>query len=260
MVPRAGAGFCCRSMMIGCDGVARGHGQHLDDAQRVQMSAAGVESHQGPHADDTESHPGQPYRCQIAAVAEQGGEDRPDDRHGGQQQAGQRAGDAHLGMAQQHPGDAHFEDREDGGGPPVAQSRPECAGVQGQREEHHQCQCSAAQHHGRRRDLGDGDLDEEVGQAPDDRHRHEQGPGLSGHVVMVMGARTVRGRGRGCGRWLGRGSHGPDPMSLIAHRGHLRGPGAKTCPAASPAERGRAGRVDLVRLDVIGDHDPRVPS
>src|SRR5436189_52562 len=62
-------------------------------------------------------------------------EDRPDQRYGGDQQAGQRAGQAGFGGVEQQPRYGHLDRREGEQGPPAPQQRAQFAARGGEREQ-----------------------------------------------------------------------------------------------------------------------------
>src|SRR5690606_32082735 len=68
-------------------------------------------------------------------------------------------------------------------------------GVQGEGDQDQGGQGRATEHHWGRGDLFHRDLDEQIRQAPDDRHRGEKRPGLSGPAVMVVVGADRRGHG-----------------------------------------------------------------
>ena len=102
-------------------------------------------------------------------------EHRPDQRRRGDQEAGERARQVLLRRAEEHPRDRDLDRRErprssaSGRAPPAGRRASSASGQQDRRGD-----ARPQEHQGGGRDLGDRDPDEQVRDAPDDRHRDEQ--------------------------------------------------------------------------------------
>jgi hypothetical protein len=114
---------------------------------------------------------------------------RPADnqRLGGQQQSGQPRGDVDLavGDEQERADDVDEREHADDRQPPA--KLPQHAGADGDRQQDQRGDSGAPDDDDGRRQLGDGELDEQVGDAPQDGQRGQQHPGSSTHASRVPG-------------------------------------------------------------------------
>ena len=111
----------------------------------------------------------------VGVAAGSGGEGRHQ-RHGGDEQPGQRARQVALGVGEQQPRHGQLERREGEQRLPRPQRRQQLPARGGVRDEHERGEPGPQQHQLRRRELLDRDLDEQVGHAPQHAHRREQHP------------------------------------------------------------------------------------
>jgi len=89
-----------------------------------------------------------------------------------------------LGRSQGDPGDGDLDGREDDHPAPPRQHRPHVDARECDRQQDGGSEHRPREHERRRRDLGDDDPDEQVRDAPDDRHQGEQDEPASGHPAI----------------------------------------------------------------------------
>ena len=161
------------------DRVADHH--HRDRDDRAGVAGADLEADQRGDPGQPDQQAEQPAAAEPLPLRAEPGEQRADQRDAGHQQAGQRAGQALLGEAEQEPRRADLDRGVEQQRPPAAQHRADQPAGQRHREQQHGGHRGPGQHQGGRRDLVDRDLDQQVRNAPDDRHRDEEHPPTAAH-------------------------------------------------------------------------------
>ena len=246
-----------------CDGVADRHHEQLDHAERVDRAARPVEADEGGDAEDADSETGEPHPGQRVPVAEEVRDDRADDRDGGEHEAGEAARHAGLRMPEEHPRPGHLQQAERGHERPGLQRRSQGALACGERQQDRRAQQRAPAGHRHRAELHDGDLDEEVGDAPDHAHRGEQGPAPAGHPGAGGPGGGVRGHGASLRRGtdvalaaFGRGLR----ADARAHRSRSGGPAEGPRTRVRPRSCRRPCPADATRAARRGRAPPRAPS
>ncbi|HXD56231.1 MAG TPA: hypothetical protein VN618_15860 [Solirubrobacteraceae bacterium] len=155
------------------------HGEHPRQLAGAVRDIDPDERHDAREADQQTGHP---LRRRTLRALEAQREQRDHQRHRGDQDRGQRRGDALLAEGDQGEGERDLDDPVGGDPAQLAAQPGERAGTRGEGEQHHGRECDARERDpGRRRAAVDGDLDEQVGDAPDARHRRERDPAPSAH-------------------------------------------------------------------------------
>jgi hypothetical protein len=165
---------------------------------RTDVPAADLEADQGGDAREAEQEAGEPPPVQPVVGPSDHGERGADQRHRGDEQAGERAGQVLLGDPEQQPRRHDLDHREGEQRPPGAGHLGQPAPGQGQREQQQAGQRGAGQHQGARGELVDRHLDQQVGDAPDHAHRHEEHPPSPAHRVPPGVDPTVRSQCAPC--------------------------------------------------------------
>src|SRR6185503_19254820 len=101
---------------------------------------------------------------------------RHEQRHGRDQDRGERRADVHLAEAEQRPRHGHLDRGEHGEDPPPLAQPAQGSELPGDRQQDRRGEREPRPRDHARRELVDGDLDEQVGNSPDHRGGREQRP------------------------------------------------------------------------------------
>src|SRR5712692_535167 len=168
-------------------GMARGHCSAATGAYATAHRASAAISARGGQPVARRSRPtmaatptrprnraGQVDRPDPFAVAEQRRDQDADQRHRRDQQAGEGAGYLFLSSRDGQPGDADLDERKHRQGAPFVEEVPKAAPPNGDRQQHDGRDRRPQENERRRRELVDGDADEQVRDTPDHAHRDEE--------------------------------------------------------------------------------------
>ncbi len=170
------------------DRIADHDERHLEQCAGVGRVEVDADDRGDAHEPDQEA--GESRRADPVAPPRREGDDHPDERHTRDQETGQRAAHSLLGGREEHPRHADL-DRGEGCHPaPAAEHGPEVRAKERERHQDQRRQSGPGEDQGRRLDLGDGHTDEQVRDAPDQRHEAEQHDGAARHPC---GRRTPKG-------------------------------------------------------------------
>ncbi|WNC01534.1 hypothetical protein Q2K21_27650 [Streptomyces sp. CGMCC 4.7035] len=103
-------------------GVTEDRQQYL--GQRTRVAAGQMRDREDRDAGQAEAEPGHPPDAQPFRVAEEAGQDHPDDRYARDQQARRGAGQMPFGVGEREPGAHDLDAREGQQGPPVVPHGP----------------------------------------------------------------------------------------------------------------------------------------
>ena len=222
------------------DRVADRGEQDREPAEQLARAAGDVEPEQHDHAGEADDQADQPRALGALLVVEPDRHQRDDQRHGGDQDRGEAGADALLAEADQRPRQADLDHGVDEQDPPVPADPAQRALVPGVGQQHGERDDDAAERDPDRRHVLDRELDEQVGDAPDDRDGGEQPPRARCH-----GGRSHRPHdsSRAAAAPVGSlaaASSRADTTSRAA--GAVRNPGNRSCSAAAPVRRGPPAR------------------
>jgi hypothetical protein len=195
--------------------------QDRERAEQLAGPPGDVEPEQHDHAGEADDQAGEPRPLGALLVVDADRDQRDDQRHRGDQDRGEAGADALLAEADQRPRQADLDDRVDEQRLPMPAEPAQRALVPGVRDQHDERHDDAPERDPDRREVLDGELDEEVWDAPDHRDRREQPPPASGHAggrhrainssraasapVRSLGSPSSGADGRGLWRpWRGR--------------------------------------------------------
>jgi uncharacterized integral membrane protein (TIGR00697 family) len=124
----------------------------------------------------------------LAAAREQADADA-EQRHRRYQQAGEGTGDAQLRIGEQDPWDPHLHDRVRDNPAPPSQERADLDTRQRDRHQNQRADDKSHEHEVDRAEPVEGDLDQQVGDAPDHAHRDEERQPASAHREIFYAVR-----------------------------------------------------------------------
>ena len=133
------------------------------------------------HTRDADEHPEQTHGTEPVGAAGRQRDRGTDQRDTGDQQAGQRARDVLFGRPERDPRDGDLDRREGHDPAPSRQDLAQVGPDQRDRQQDGRRDDRPPEHQRRRRDLGHRDPDEQVRDAPDDRHQGEQDQRAAAH-------------------------------------------------------------------------------
>ena len=204
------------------DRVAQRGAQHLE--HRPAGPTRGDAPAEEGDARQADGEPGPAGRGQPLAVAGQPGHAHPDDRNRRDEQPAQRAGQAALRAGQQQPGQDDLDGRENGHPAQVGPQRAESAAADRDRQQQERADEHPREDQDGHADAAVGDLDQQVGDAPDDAQGHEQGPAAAAHEITptmcILGrleaSRVTDKRQSGSRSVVQFGTSGQDPQGRRA--------------------------------------------
>ncbi len=142
------------------DGVADDHDGHLQQGADVQLAQVEPDEHRD--TDHAEQQAQDADRVETVCCAHGACQHDTDQRHCGDEQPGQRAGQLPLGIGQQQLRDGDLDHGEGQQWAPPAQDRPETTASQGQREQHQPADSATEEDQRARFDVAHGYPDEQV--------------------------------------------------------------------------------------------------
>ena len=172
------------------DGVAHGHHAQLHERRDVARFEVGTDD--CGHAGHPDQQAGEPGACHSVGTPSGQSHDVADERRRGDQQRGERAGDVLFRRSEHHPRDRDLDHREGGQPTPTGEDRSKVDTQErdGQQDRHGDRR--PGEHERSGTDLGDGDPDQQVGDAPDHRHEPEEHETAARHRPMVARGWEVR--------------------------------------------------------------------
>jgi hypothetical protein len=156
-------------------------------AHGAEVGAADVQTDQSGDADDAQGQARPRGRSEAFGPSRRERDGQAGQWYRGDQQARGRAGQPRLRAAEQHPRDGDLHGREHQEPVPPRQQRAYGAAGQSDRHQDQRGQTGPGEHELSRRDLVDGDLDQQVGDSPGHAQPEEQHGGTTRHGAILPG-------------------------------------------------------------------------
>ena len=212
--------------------VARGGAEDRQPAEQLVGAAGDVQAHERHDAGEAEHEAGRPTARHALGRRDEEREERHDQRCGGDDDRRQRGVDVLLAVRDERERQRDLDDREDRDPAPRPRDRPQRPRAPGEPQQHHGGQHDARPgQEDRRHAVVDGQLDEQVRDAPQRRHRGERCPCPGTHGCMLT---TAYRQSLDASR-LDRRARAPPGRPPAARRSDPRTSCASSPPSASRA-------------------------